>query len=352
MTATHAHVVVLAGGSGTRLWPASRQDKPKFLLDLGNGESLVESALRRALLLTTPDRVHVITGTNHKARTQAIAEGLGINSIIVEPSARDTAPALCLATMMIRQSDPEALIISTPADHVIDARPDHWIATISTMLEAALSGDIVCLGIPPTHPDTAYGYMLAPDAHGPRRLVAFTEKPDRATAEAYLQDGRYLWNSAIMAWSAGSFLKHTATHLPDVLSGVQAAMTEPGRIDSVAWARVPRIAIDYALLEPAAAAGSVVVVPGSFGWADIGTWTAWAGRSSAVAHENVVVVDGNDPVLYTDPALGRRRYAIFGLDDVVVVDTGDVVLITDRTHSGDLKKLVARVGELGWRDLL
>ncbi|GAA1938072.1 mannose-1-phosphate guanylyltransferase [Amycolatopsis minnesotensis] len=355
MTTTNAHVVVLAGGSGTRLWPASRQDRPKFLLDLGSGESLLESALRRALLLTTPDRVHVVTGASHEAHTRAIAEQLGIGSTIIEPSARDTAPALCLATTVIARSEPEALIISTPADHVIETDRNQWAATMSTMLEIALGGDIACVGISPTHPDTAYGYILAlGSSHGPQRVASFKEKPDRATAERYLQVGGYLWNSAIMAWSAKSFLQHMETHASAVLSGVQTATMEPDHVDPGAWSRVPRVAIDYALLEPAAAAGSVVVVPGTFDWADIGTWNAWTDRSSAAArrNRNLVAVDAEGAVLYADPAVGGRRYAIFGLDDLVVVDTGDAVLITDRDHCADLKRLVARIGELGWVDLL
>jgi mannose-1-phosphate guanylyltransferase len=256
---------------------------------------------------------------------------------------------------MIARSEPEALIISTPADHVIETDRNHWAATMSTMLEVALDGDIACVGIPPTSPDTAYGYILAPGpSDGPLRVVSFKEKPDSATAEGYLHAGGYLWNSAIMAWSARSFLRHMTTHAPAVLSGVRIAMAEPDHVDPAAWARVPRIAIDYALLEPAAEARAVVVVPSTFDWADIGTWDAWACRSSVTATRNrdLVAVDAKGAVLYACPVVDGRRYAIFGLDDLVVVDTGDAVLITDRNHCADLKRLVARVGELGWDDLL
>jgi mannose-1-phosphate guanylyltransferase len=305
------------------------------------------------LLLTTPDRVHVVTGVGHAAQTRAIAERLGITSTIVEPSARDTAPALCLATTLIWRSEPEALIISTPADHVIETHGGHWADTMSTMLKAAHGGDIACIGIPVTRPDTAYGYILAPGSDGgPTRITSFKEKPDLATAQSYLRAGGYLWNSAIMSWSAESFLQLMAVHAPAVLSGVQAAMTECDQVDPAAWAGVPRIAIDYALLEPAAAAGGVVVVRGSFAWEDIGTWDAWANRLQAGQHPNLVTVEAEGSVLCADPAAGGRRYAIFGLEDLVVVDTGDAVLITSREHSANLKELVARISNHGWDDLL
>ncbi|WP_439663846.1 mannose-1-phosphate guanylyltransferase [Lentzea sp. HUAS TT2] len=353
MNTPSAHVVVLAGGSGTRLWPASRHDRPKFLLDLGTGEPLLESAIRRALSLTSPDHVHVVTGAGHEAQTRAMAKRLGVTSVITEPSARDTAPALCLATILIAQAEPEAVIISTPADHVIETDDDRWNDTMSTMLAVARGGDVACMGIPATRPDTAYGYIQAPGSeNGPTRVTSFKEKPDLATAQNYLSAGDYLWNSAIMSWSAQSFLQQMAIHAPTVLSGVQEAMAVSDQIDSDAWARVPRIAVDYALLEPAAAAGGVVVVRGSFDWEDFGTWDAWANRTQAELHPHLMTVQAEGSVLHADPAVSGRRYTIFGLQDVIVVDTGDAVLITSREHSANLKELVARISDHGWGDLL
>jgi mannose-1-phosphate guanylyltransferase len=354
MNIAEVHVIVLAGGNGTRLWPLSRRDNPKFLLDLGSGETLIEATLRRALMITTPNRVHIVAGADQKKSVAAIGAILGITSIIVQPTAKDTAPVLCLATMLIHRAQPEALIVSTPADHLISGESGQWVETVTKALICARGGDLICIGVQPTAPDTTFGYIHAPTPTSThRRAHLFKEKPDHDTAERYLREGGYFWNSAIMTWRSGDFLQHMHTFAPSVLAAVAAALDQHGRLKAESWSRIEDVSIDYALLEPAAAAGVVQVVPASFNWADIGTWSALATHSPALfADENVVVVDGTASAVFCDTDTTNMRYAILGLDDLIVVSAGNVVVITDQAHACDMKRLVAAITKKGWGDLL
>ncbi|MFJ8967066.1 sugar phosphate nucleotidyltransferase [Lentzea sp. NPDC102401] len=356
MNIAEVHVIILAGGHGSRLWPLCRHDHPKSLLDLGSGETLIEATLRRALMITTSDRVHLVTGADHQESITTIGAAFGITSIIVEPIYKDTAPALCLAAMLIHQEHPDALIVSTPFDHLISGESSQWVDTLTQAVIDAQSGDLICVGVRPRSPDTTLGYIHAPDPSSPstpHRARLFKEKPDRATAEHYLRTGEHFWNSAIMACRSEAFLQHVRAFAPSVIAAVEAALDQYGQPEAESWSRIQAVAIDHVVLEPAAAAGVVQVVPASFDWADMGTWDALATRAPALfAPENVVTVDGTAPAVFAHSDAPSTRYAILGIDDLIIVNTGDVLVITNRAHACDMKRLVATIFERGWGDLL
>ncbi|TYB47856.1 mannose-1-phosphate guanylyltransferase [Actinomadura chibensis] len=342
------HVVVLAGGQGTRLWPLSRQRAPKFLLDVGLGEPLLADALRRAVRLTDPSRVHIVTGADHVQEVRAIAAPFRVLQVIVEPSARDTAAALCLATGVVARADPDATLVSLPADQVVRDTRQRWTDVLARAVDAAQTGHrLVCVGLVPEEPKTGLGYIRAPatrDPGGARPVLAFHEKPDRATAEDYVASGECFWNTAIMAWEAETFAAMVGAHAPHL-----APLLAPGPLNRERWESVPRMAIEPALLEPAAAAGSLSLVPAAFEWSDVGSWTTVARLDGTEPGESVIRRDADGCFVHPTPG---RRYVLLGTRNLVIVDTGDVVLIADRDSDQDLKGLVSGPIRQTWPDLL
>jgi len=357
-TAPAPHVIILAGGSGTRLWPLSRHARPKFLLDLGGSGTLLAETIRRALAITDPARVHLVSGVEHADAVTAAAAAFGIDSFCFEPSPRDTTAAITLAVLQVVATDPAAFIVSLPADHHIeDPGGAGWTRTIGHALAAAGSeGQIVTIGVRPTYASTGYGYISAESAvpgRPSRRVLAFHEKPDAGTAAGYLASGRYVWNTAIMAFAGQSFLEQLRVTAPDIVASVSRALSSDAAVDAVAWAGTRSIAIEHSLMEPAAAAGRVSVVDGDFGWTDVGTWSAVAEIGLMdQADDHVVAIAAERPFVVVGPDAGDRRFAVLGIDDLVVVDTGEVVLITTARHANDVKELVDRVDARGWKDLL
>lgn len=351
MTTKDVVCVILAGGSGTRLWPASRRHRPKFLMDVGDGEPMLASTLRRAVRITSPDRVWVITGAEHAAETRAITERFGA-TVVIEPAPRDTAPALVMAATLIEQRHPGSTVISMPADHRIADPEDLWPGVVHTAAEHASRGWIACVVVPARQPDTGLGYVEARASGDGEVMLAdvFHEKPDLPTAQAYIESGRFFWNTAIMAWAPKVFLAAAHAHAGRLAVAAASAMTPDGSVDAVLWRSVEAAAVEPAIIEPAAAHRAVSIVPAGFDWTDVGTWaTVAAGLPHSEQH--VITLDSRNPLLYTDrpPA---RRYAIVGLDDLIVVECDDVVLITDKRHAADVKRLVADLPRQNGTDLL
>ncbi len=367
---THFHAIIPAGGSGTRLWPLSRKASPKFLHDvLGTGRSLLQSTWDRVAPLVGDDNVWVVTGESHLDQVAEQLPELCPSRIVAEPSPKDSAAAIGLATLLIAKSDPEAIVGSFSADHSI-TNIDEFRSVIEQACIAAETGDIVTVGIMPRHPATAYGYIKtgallgidrAPTA---RRALEFAEKPAASTARRYVDSGRYRWNAGMFIAKASALLEILATEDPTLFAGLERIADawdsdERAQVLAEVWPGLEKRAIDYVVAEPAAAAGRVIVIPGDFGWDDVGDFDSVARLRQPVPGEprGVISIGGSCDLLEVD-ASGvvfseqPRTVAIVGLEDLVVVDTEDVLLITSRSHAQDVKKAVSLAGERGLDDLL
>ncbi len=350
--------VVPAGGAGTRLWPLSRAGRPKFLLDLtAGGRSLLQATVDRLEPLAGA-RVVVVTGRSHAAAVREQLPGLDPSRVLAEPAPRDSMAAIGLAAAVVEREDPDAVIGSFAADHVI---PDQeaFAAVVAEAVEVARGGHLVTVGIEPTHPATGFGYVRAGEplagAVTALHVRQFVEKPDAVRAAEYLASGEYRWNAGMFVVRAAALLDLLATWHPELAAGVRAIAAEPERLDEV-WPGLERIAIDHAVAEPAADAGHVVVVPAPFAWDDVGDFASLAtlvpgdGQGLTVLGDagDVTVVDATGVVV---PAAGRR-VAVVGLDDVVVVDTPDAVLVTTRARAQDVKRVVDALKAEGRTDLV
>ena len=350
--------VLLSGGTGTRLWPLSREAYPKQLLPLaGKRTMLQETALRSA------DRERfaapvVIANHEHRFIVAEQLRDLGIPDaqIILEPFGRNTAPAVAVAALVAAESDPDSCLLVMPADHVIQD-PAGFQAAVIQGLEAASAGRLVLFGMKPTEPATGYGYIRVgtpvPGASGVRDVVEFAEKPDRPRAERYVTSGEYLWNSGIFLLPVAGVLAELERLAPEVLANARDALKGATqdidflRLDPPAFQRCPNISIDHALMERTEIAA---VVPASFGWTDVGSWSAlWEiGRKDEagnVVSGDVVAEDVKNSYLRSEG--DGPIVAALGLEDVIVVATADVILVTKKSRDQDVKRLVERLREGG-----
>ncbi|HOB81186.1 MAG TPA: mannose-1-phosphate guanylyltransferase, partial [Ornithinibacter sp.] len=340
--------VVPAGGAGTRLWPLSRAAHPKFLLDLtGSGRTLLQATVDRLEPLTG-DRVVVVTGAAHADAVRAQLPGLAGDQVLAEPSPRDSMAAIGLAAAVVERQDPQAVIGSFAADHVI---PDTaaFESVIREAAEVAREGHLVTIGIEPTSPATGFGYIRAGEAlpgfATALRAVEFVEKPDAVRAAQYVASGEFRWNAGMFVVRAATLLDLLAQWHHELAAGVRAIAASPERLDEL-WPGLTRIAIDHAVAEPAADAGHVVVVPAPFTWDDVGDFASLAELLPPVEGEPGLRVLGSvDDVTTIDAsgivaAAGGRRVAVVGLEDVVVIDTPDAVLVTTRSRAQDVKAVV------------
>ena len=357
------HAVVMAGGSGTRLWPLSRGGRPKQLLDVVAGEdggahSLLAEAFARLETVLPADRIWVCTAARYGEQVRAALPRLRPDRLVLEPVARDTANAVGLTAALVADVDPDAELAVVSADHVI--RPvERFAATLTTAYDvlAARPRSLVTLGIRPTAAATGFGYVqrgAATEVPGVAEAASFREKPDRATAEAYLASGEYLWNSGMFVWRASTVLEALAEHLPDTAEGLRritAAPAGPEReaVLSEVFPTLPRISVDYAVLEPAAAEpGRVLVADLDVDWLDVGSWPSLAallpvdGDGNAVRGPSLVVDSRRNIVLNDDP---DHLVATVGLEDCIVVHTRDVTMVcpvADAQRVKELAEVVAR----------
>ena len=362
---TGFHAIVPAGGAGTRLWPLSRRARPKFLLDLtDSGRTLIQQTWDRLVPLAGPAGITIVTGASHAEAVLGQLPELHAHNLLAEPSPRDSAAAIGLAAAVIASREPDAVVGSFAADHVI-RNVDRFHAAVAEAVAAARLGEIVTLGIDPDHPSTAFGYLKVGaelglgDAPSACRVECFVEKPDADTAASYLAQGGYRWNAGMFVARADVLLAELKLQRPRLHAGVMeiaAAWDTPQRtavLDRL-WPDLEQVAIDYAVAEPAAAAGRMAVVPATLGWDDIGDWAALSTLLPGNAALKVIgdaaqVVDVDSSGIAV-PA-GQRLVAVLGLKDVVVIDTPSAVLVTTREWAQDVKKVVETLTELGRHDL-
>jgi len=353
--------VIPAGGAGTRLWPLSRSSSPKFLHDLtGAGRSLLQATWDRLEPLCG-DHIMVVTGILHEAAVRAQLPELAPANLVAEPSPRDSMAAIGLAAAMLERRDPDAVMGSFAADHII-GEPEVFADCVREAVAVARTGYLVTIGIEPTRPATSFGYihvgddLAIPGAPNGRAVRSFVEKPDEVRARRYLGTGEYRWNASMFVVKASVLLNLLAELHPELAAGLRDIAAEPARLTEL-WPGLTKVAIDHAVAEPAAAEGRVAVVPGGFSWEDVGDFAALGSLLSQTADVPGLKVLGDvDLVLAKDttgvviPASGRT-VAVLGLDDIVVVDTPDALLVTTRERAQDVKALVDLLKATGRADL-
>jgi mannose-1-phosphate guanylyltransferase len=351
------------------LWPLSRAARPKFLLDLtGSGRSLLEQTWDRLAPLSSPERVVVVTGQSHVEAVRAQLDGLAAGNLLAEPAPRDSAAAIGLAAAVIAARDPDAVLGSFAADHVIRNQAQFEEAVRQAVVTARSgSGYLVTIGIEPDRPSTAFGYiqlgrnLAVPDAADACEVASFVEKPNALTAQRYLEDGGYRWNAGMFVCPAKLLLELLAQERPALYAGltkIAQAWDLPERDTVLAqvWPDLEKVAIDYAVAEPAAAAGRVAVIPADLGWDDVGDFAALAALLPGT-DDGVSVLGGQTHVFDLDSsglavAGGDRLIAVLGLEDIVVVDTPDALLVTTRERAQEVKAVVDRLRAAGRGGLL
>lgn len=349
--------VIPAGGAGTRLWPLSRSSSPKFLLDLtGSGRTLLQETVDRLEELVA-GRFLVVTGVAHRAAVAAQLRELAEDRVLAEPTGRDSMAAIGLAAAVLEARDPDAVLGSFHADHVI-TEPAAFRDAVRTAEAAARDDWLVTLGIAPTHPSTAFGYIELgaplPGHPGVHAAAGFVEKPSAEVAEGYVEGGAHQWNAGMFVVRPTVLLDLLAQRHEDFASALRRIAAEPARLQEI-WPTLPRIAIDHAVAEPAAADGRVAVVPAAIGWDDVGGYDSLASLTRA-GTDRVSVLGRADLVHAIDSSGlvvpgGDRLVAVLGLDDVVVVETDDALLVTTLARAQDVKRVVAELKESGRADL-
>ncbi len=354
---SHAYAVVLAGGYGERFWPASTAAKPKQLLSLLGDRTMLEMAVDRLDGLVPVERVLVLTSEDLVAPTQQATPGLPAGNVIGEPMRRDTAAAVALAAAVVKARDPEGVFCIVTADHVMGDL-DLFRSTLAASFELAAAEDVlITIGITPRHPATGYGYIRAVDPFGSpgevdfRTVDRFVEKPDRATAEGYVESGEFWWNSGMFIWSVASVQRAFALHRPELSDFIDTLAPSVDGPDfaaalSAGFEPLEKISIDYALMERA---DNIVMAVGTFAWDDVGSWPAVGGYldndsdGNAVRGEIETLDAANNIVVSDGTGADGRVTALIGVTDLIVVHTAAATLIVPKDRAEDVKKLVARL---------
>ena len=338
--------VILSGGSGTRLWPVSREAYPKQFLPLVGEDTMLQATWKRVAQVAGAAPI-VVANQEHRfmAAEQLRECNVTPQALILEPIGRNTAPAIAIAALQAMANGDDALLLVLPSDHVVrDEKAFH--EAVKQAAAAAQTGKLVTFGIVPTAPETGYGYIKAATGQGVRAVERFVEKPNLETAEQYVRSGEYFWNSGMFLFKASRYLAELEALQPAILAASRAALDKASRdsdfirLDADAFAASPNDSIDYAVMEKTADAA---VVPLDAGWNDVGSWSAlWEvsdkDASGNACHGDVIAVDCRNSYAY-----GSRLIAMVGLDDVVVVETDDAVFVGHKDRVQDVKEIVARI---------
>lgn len=353
------HAVIMAGGAGTRFWPASRRVRPKQLLPLAGDEALLRQAVARVEPFCGAGRVWIATGAHLAEATLATVPALGRGQLLIEPTPRNTAPCIGWAAHVIARTEPEAVVMALPSDHHIADLPGYQ-AALETAIASARAGVITTIGITPTHPETGYGYIEAARSDGAVWTAKrFVEKPDRARAEEFLAAGTFFWNAGMFFFRACDMVQAIADHLPELARGLEALDDAARRGEEAAaldalFPTLPAVSLDVGVMEKMSA---LAMVPGDFGWNDLGSWLTvsnLAAKDSAgnSAPAGSVLVDARgNHVADLRAAGGKRVIALCGVSDLVVVETDDALLVVHRDEAQRVREIVDALVARGDKDL-
>lgn len=353
------HALILAGGAGTRFWPASRSLRPKQLLPLVGADPLILQTARRVLSLVGWDHLHVATGKHLAAQTAAVLPELQSRNTLVEPAARNTAPCIGWAAARIARTDPDAVLMVLPSDHHVRDEPA-FVQAIERAATMAASGTITTIGIKPTHPETGYGYIeVDGEIAGQEvcRAKCFVEKPNRTKAEEFVAGGKHLWNAGMFFFRVGDMQAAIRRHLPALATGLDAidaaarAGEEEGAIERI-FPTLPSVSIDHGVMDHLS---EFAVVPGDFGWSDVGSFQSAyelgdKDEQGNVAPGHAVLMDARRNLvmdLRTETAPSGRVIALLGVEDLVVVETADALLVVPRGRAQDVKDVVSALKARG-----
>lgn len=366
--ANHDHVfaVLLAGGGGTRLWPKSRNKTPKQFLKLTSKDTMVQVAGMRVTKVVDWNHVIVVTNAMYIDEIKAQLPQVPPENIIAEPEKKDTAMAMLVGALYAKSKDPQAVVMNGASDHVIENEAE-FVDVMEAAIEVAQEGKhLVTVGITPTRPETGFGYIKIGDqlkkvgrGMAVFKVDSFTEKPNTATAQAFLSTGKYFWNANMYVWSADALLQAFQQHMPEMyqmtkgLSEMQPVAFHEALPEI--YHKAQSISIDYAISEKA---DNLVLIPGDFGWNDVGDWKVVFDLGKKDLAGNVIVgdedvahtlaINAQNNLIHTD----KRLIALVGINDMIVVDTGEILLVVPKTRSQDVKKIVERLKEEGKKEYL
>ena len=351
------HAVIMAGGSGTRFWPRSTQEHPKQFLTLFGDRTMLQTTVDRIEELIPADRIWVITNSRYVDLVQQQLPDVPARNIVGEAVARDTAPCVALAATLINEQDPEGTMAVLPADHLIEDTQT-FLSILKTADAKAKAGDnLITIGIEPDRPETGYGYIeFEKDSSGIfegreiKKVTQFREKPDRETARSFLESGNFLWNSGMFVWSASTILKQFHKYLPEIneqvsrLKDAIGSANQQEAIDTF-YQNCPSISIDYGIMEPSK---DVFVVPGSFGWNDVGSWKAiydlWPKdeNGNVVQADVTALTDANKNLIQSSSG---KMIALAGVDNLAVVETDEAILVCNLNKAQKVKEIVNKLQE-------
>lgn len=352
------HAVIMAGGAGTRFWPASRRLRPKQLLPLAGGDALLTDSVSRVAPLCGPGCVWIATGAHLAEATLAVVPAISRAQLLIEPAPRNTAPCIGWAAHVVARRDPNAVVMALPSDHHV-ADVEEFHRALERAVASARSGVITTIGIKPTHPETGFGYVEAEPGSGTaaRRVRRFVEKPDRTRAEAFLASGAYFWNAGMFFFRAADMVRAIAEHLPELSRGLRAvdeaaATGEEDRALREIFPTLPAVSIDVGVMEKM---GNLAMVPGDFGWNDLGSWLTVSDLAAKDSNENsapagTIFVDaaGNHVAdLRTAKCDTKRVIALCGVRDLVVVETDDALLVVERGQAQRVREIVEALSARG-----
>ena len=351
----------MAGGGGTRFWPLSRQKTPKQLLNLSGKELMVNEAVERMATVIGKDNIFIVTAdVQAPAMVEATKGKVLPKNILAEPAARNTAACIGYAAMEIVRKYGDGVMIITPADHYIKDVPALSDIFRKAILTAEEQDKLVTIGLKPTFPSTGFGYIkYDPAIDGSvKPVVEFKEKPDEQTAKAYIESGRYAWNSGMFIWKASLILNKLEDYTPDIYSDlitIGDAMNTPKEQEVLrdVYPNIRKISIDYAVMEPSAAKGDVLVIPGDCGWNDVGSWDMMdilhkPDDNNNILIGDVVTVDVKDTVIFSS----SRTVTAVDVENIVIVETPDAIMVCRKDMAQDVKKIVDALNDAGRKDLL
>jgi mannose-1-phosphate guanylyltransferase len=346
------YVAIMAGGIGSRFWPISRTDYPKQFLDILNtGRTLIQATFDRFAKFIPAENIYIITFEHYKDIVAIQIPELPAENILCEPSRKNTAPCVAYISYKLHQRNTNANLICAPADHIItDQEGFEKVCKDALQFTAHIKG-LLTLGIKPTHPNTGYGYIQYEQhavSDNVYKVKTFTEKPDKELAKTFIASGDFLWNAGIFVWQVKNIIKAFEKHLPELAEVFEAekqhfnTKKENDAIERI-YPLCVNISIDYGVMEKA---DNVYIIPSSFGWSDLGTWSSVYENlekdylGNAVAGEHVMVIDATNNVIHAD---NKKLVLLQGLDDFVVVDTKDVLLICKKEKEQEIKEYVAEI---------